>query len=94
MVRDFEGISEGITGMRRAVSESELALGRIDQARNSIAAGSEGQAAGASQERLTELADVRRRMIDVTVRALDYLDLANTEFRQFDDDLAQRFFSG
>ena len=94
VVRDFEGISEGITGMRRAVSESELALGRINQARNSIGAGSEGQAAGASEERLTELADVRRRMIDVTVRALDYLDLANTEFRQFDDDLARRFFSG
>lgn len=91
VVRDYRAISEGIDGMRRVVSQLELGSHELHQ----IPAFSttEGQAAAALQQRLTQLRNVRRRMSDTTLRALDALDLANAEFRHSDNNLARGFSS-
>ncbi|WP_421845167.1 hypothetical protein [Mycobacterium sp.] len=92
LVYDQEGIAAGIGGLRRVLSKSESALDRIDQTQASLATISEGHAAGASQERLSQLTEIQRRIIDVTMQALAYLDLASTNIRNLDNNLAQRFF--
>ncbi|WP_421841634.1 WXG100 family type VII secretion target [Mycobacterium sp.] len=93
VVRDYEGISETVSNMRQVVSRSESALDQIGQAQNALAESAEGQTRAASQALLTQLTQTNRRIIDVTLRTLGYLDLANTEFRGFEGDLAQRFFA-
>ena len=92
VIRDYAGMSEGTSGLRRVLSKSESTLDQLDQTQASMAASSEGQATAAGQERLTRLTEVQRHLIDATMRALDYLDLANTEFRHLDDELGRRFF--
>ena len=93
VVYDHAGIADGVRGLRRVVSQSESALDRIGQEQDLLAANSAGQATAASQEALTQLRKIRRRMIDVAIRALDYLDLADTQIGHLDHTLAQRFFN-
>ncbi len=92
IVRDYEGISAGIGGLRQVLSKSESTLDQLGRTQASLAANSEGRTTAASGERLAQLSEVQRSMVDVTTRALNYLDLANTEFRGFDDELGRRFF--
>lgn len=91
VVRDYRAISEGIDGMRRVVSQLELGSHELHQIQ--AFSTTEGQAAAALQQRLTQLRNVRRRMSDTTLRALDALDLANAEFRHSDNNLARGFSS-
>ncbi|WP_421840128.1 hypothetical protein [Mycobacterium sp.] len=92
IARDYEAISDGVGGLRRVLSKSESTLDQLHRTRAALTAGSEGQAVEAWGERLARLTEIQHRTISVTRRNLEYLDLANTEFRGFDHDLGRRFF--
>ncbi|WP_421840125.1 hypothetical protein [Mycobacterium sp.] len=91
LVYDGDRIVENIGGLRRYLSLSDSRLDQIDHVQASLDTLSQGQAAAATQNRLTQLLDINRRASNAISRAIDALDLATTQFLDGDRQQAQRF---